>query len=98
MDRRSRIYTYFQHAAEWNLFPIVARLTYGLEPSGFSQDVDSIYDIVWAWAGATGDGSLVEVWRRANSADELHFSVYTFVRGCGQGLEHSGLYESECTL
>ncbi len=42
-------FTYFQQCGGVDLFPICAELTYGLERIGaFLQDVDSIYDIVWA--------------------------------------------------
>jgi glycyl-tRNA synthetase alpha chain len=42
-------FTYFQQCGGVDLFPISAELTYGLERIGaFLQDVDSIYDIVWA--------------------------------------------------
>ena len=42
-------FTYFQQCGGVDLFPISAELTYGLERiTAFLQDVDSIYDIVWA--------------------------------------------------
>ena len=42
-------FTYFQQCGGLDLFPISAELTYGLERiAAFLQDVDSIYDIVWA--------------------------------------------------
>ncbi|MFZ1930062.1 MAG: glycine--tRNA ligase subunit alpha [Candidatus Sulfotelmatobacter sp.] len=42
-------FTYFQQCGGIDLFPISAELTYGLERiAAFLQDVDSIYDIVWA--------------------------------------------------
>jgi glycyl-tRNA synthetase alpha chain len=42
-------FTYFQQCGGIDLDPISAELTYGLERiAGFLQDVDSIYDIVWA--------------------------------------------------
>ena len=48
-------FTYFQQCGGVDLFPICAELTYGLERIGaFLQDVDSIYDIVWARDPETG--------------------------------------------
>ena len=48
-------FTYFQQCGGVDLFPISAELTYGLERIGaFLQDVDSIYDIVWARDPETG--------------------------------------------
>src|SRR5277367_3598686 len=42
-------FTYFQQCGGLDLFPISVELTYGLERiAAFLQDVDSIYDIVWA--------------------------------------------------
>jgi glycyl-tRNA synthetase alpha chain len=57
-------FTYFQQCGGVDLDPISAELTYGLERlCAFLQDVDSIYDIVWARDPGDGQGS--EVWRRA---------------------------------
>ena len=58
-------FTYFQQCGGVDLFPISAELTYGLERIGaFLQDVDSIYDIVWARDpaidGKTIDGKTIE--------------------------------------
>jgi len=48
-------FTYFQQCGGVDLFPISVELTYGLERIGaFLQDVDSIYDIVWARDPETG--------------------------------------------
>ena len=42
-------FTYFQQCGGIDLDPISAEITYGLERiAAFLQDVDSIYDIVWA--------------------------------------------------
>ena len=42
-------FTYFQQCGGMDLDPISGEITYGLERiAGFLQDVDSIYDIVWA--------------------------------------------------
>src|SRR6266581_893469 len=69
-------FTYFQQCGGVDLFPISAELTYGLERiAAFLQDVDSIYDIVWARDPNTG--SPVK-YRDVRLADELQFSVYNF--------------------
>jgi hypothetical protein len=48
-------FTYFQQCGGLDLEPICAELTYGLERiAAFMQDVDSIYDIVWARDPETG--------------------------------------------
>jgi hypothetical protein len=48
-------FTYFQQCGGLDLDPICAELTYGLERiAAFLQDVDSIYDIVWAVNPDTG--------------------------------------------
>ena len=47
-----------------DLDPIAGEITYGLERiAGFLQDVDSIYDIVWARNPETGVGG--DLWRHA---------------------------------
>ncbi len=78
-----------------DLFPISVELTYGLERIGaFLQDVDSIYDIVWARDPETGH----EVkYGDVRLADELQFSVYNFeMADVEKAWEHFSLYESEC--
>ena len=88
-------FTYFQQCGGVDLFPISAELTYGLERIGaFLQDVDSIYDIVWACEPETrqevkyGDVRL---------ADELQFSVYNFeAADVEKAWKHFDLYEAEC--
>ena len=57
-------FTYFQQCGGVDLDPISAELTYGLERiAAFLQDVDSIYDIVWARDPETG--RVDDVWRCA---------------------------------
>ena len=88
-------FTYFQQCGGVDLFPISAELTYGLERIGaFLQDVDSIYDIVWARDPDTGD----EVrYGDVRLADELQFSVYNFeLADVEKTWEHFRLYEAEC--
>jgi glycyl-tRNA synthetase alpha chain len=93
-------FTYFQQCGGIDLFPISAELTYGLERiAAFLQDVDSIYDIVWARdplidGKTTGD----EVkYGDVRLADELQFSVYNFeAADVEKAWEHFRLYEAEC--
>ena len=48
-------FTYFQQCGGLDLDPICAELTYGLERlCAFMQDVDSVYDVVWARDPETG--------------------------------------------
>jgi glycyl-tRNA synthetase alpha chain len=88
-------FTYFQQCGGVDLFPISAELTYGLERIGaFLQDVDSIYDIVWAREPDTGS---VVKYGDVRLADELQFSVYNFeLADVGKTWEHFRLYEAEC--
>jgi glycyl-tRNA synthetase alpha chain len=88
-------FTYFQQCGGVDLFPISAELTYGLERIGaFLQDVDSIYDIVWARDPKTGH----EVkYADVRLADELQFSVYNFeAADVEKAWKHFDLYEAEC--
>jgi glycyl-tRNA synthetase alpha chain len=88
-------FTYFQQCGGVDLFPISAELTYGLERIGaFLQDVDSIYDIVWARDPKTGS----EVkYGDVRLADELQFSVYNFeAADVGKAWKHFELCEEEC--
>ncbi len=87
-------FTYFQQCGGVDLFPISAELTYGLERIGaFLQDVDSIYDIVWARDPETGH----EVkYGDVRLADELQFSVYNFeAADVEKAWKHFDLYEAE---
>lgn len=69
-------FTYFQQCGGVDLNPISAELTYGLERiAAFLQDVDSIYDIVWARDPESGR---VTTYGDVRLADELQFSVYNF--------------------
>jgi glycyl-tRNA synthetase alpha chain len=88
-------FTYFQQCGGVDLFPISAELTYGLERiAAFLQDVDSIYDIVWARDLDTGR----EVkYGDVRLADELQFSVYNFeAADVEKAWKHFELYEAEC--
>jgi glycyl-tRNA synthetase alpha chain len=88
-------FTYFQQCGGIDLLPISVELTYGLERIGaFLQDVDSIYDIVWARDPESGH----EVkYGDVRLADELQFSVYNFeMADVEKAWKHFDLYEAEC--
>jgi glycyl-tRNA synthetase alpha chain len=78
-----------------DLFPISAELTYGLERIGaFLQDVDSIYDIVWARDPETGRAT---TYGDVRLTDEQQFSVYNFeAANIDFTWRHFELYELEC--
>ncbi len=88
-------FTYFQQCGGVDLFPISAELTYGLERiAAFLQDVDSIYDIVWARDPESGS---VMKYGDVRLADELQFSVYNFeAADVEKAWKHFELYEAEC--
>jgi glycyl-tRNA synthetase alpha chain len=103
-------FTYFQQCGGIDLFPISAELTYGLERiAAFLQDVDSIYDIVWAREPEiiqgeinqeTIDGKMtggVVKYGDVRLTDELQFSVYNFEDAdVEKTWKHFELYEEEC--
>jgi glycyl-tRNA synthetase alpha chain len=87
-------FTYFQQCGGIDLDPMCAELTYGLERIGaFLQDVDSIYDIVWARDPHSGR----EVkYRDVRFQDELQLSVYNFEKAdVEKTWKHLEMYESE---
>ena len=88
-------FTYFQQCGGLDLNPISVELTYGLERiAAFLQDVDSIYDIVWARDPESGS---VVKYDDVRLADELQFSVYNFeVADVEKTWKHFELYEAEC--
>jgi glycyl-tRNA synthetase alpha chain len=88
-------FTYFQQCGGVDLDPISAELTYGLERlCAFLQDVDSIYDIVWARDPDTGR----EVkYGDVRLPDEQQFSTYNFEAADVAGAwKHFELCEAEC--
>ncbi|MBV9087559.1 MAG: glycine--tRNA ligase subunit alpha [Acidobacteriaceae bacterium] len=89
-------FTYFQQCGGVDLDPISAELTYGLERiAAFLQDVDSVYDIVWARDPA--DAAKVVTYGDVRYAEELQFSVYNFeAADVEKTWEHLRLYEAEC--
>ena len=88
-------FTYFQQCGGVDLLPISAELTYGLERiAAFLQDVDSIYDIVWARDPETKQPA---TYGDVRLADELQLSVYNFeAADVEKTWKHFELYESEC--
>lgn len=88
-------FTYFQQCGGIDLLPISAELTYGLERiAAFLEDVDSIYDVVWARDPVTG---AVTTYGDVRLADELQFSVYNFeAADVEKTWKHFELYEAEC--
>ncbi len=89
-------FTYFQQCGGMDLDPICAELTYGLERiAAFLQDVDSIYDIVWARDPETG---ATVTYGQVRLEEELQLSVYNFEYAEIDKLwEHFRLYEAEAT-
>jgi glycyl-tRNA synthetase alpha chain len=90
-------FTYFQQCGGVDLNPISAELTYGLERiAAFLQDVDSIYDIVWARDPETGRPT---TYGDVRLADEVQFSVYNFeYADVEKAWKHFDLCESECVV
>ncbi len=88
-------FTYFQQCGGIDLDPISGEITYGLERiAAFLQDVDSIYDIVWARDPLTGHAV---TYGDVRLQEELQFSVYNFEASEIKKLwEHLRLYEAEC--
>ena len=88
-------FTYFQQCGGMDLDPICGEITYGLERiAGFLQDVDSIYDIVWAVEPDTGRKV---TYGEMRLAEEEQFSAYSFDYAEVPKLwEHLKLYETEC--
>src|SRR5512147_51091 len=89
-------FTYFQQCGGVDLDPISVELTYGLERiTAFLQDVDSIYDIVWA--RDPHDPSKTFTYGDVRLADELQMSVYNFEAANVEFLwKHMDMHEAEC--
>ena len=88
-------FTYFQQCGGLELDPICAELTYGLERiAAFLQDVDSIYNIVWARDPLT---KRAITYGEVRLQEEVQFSTYNFEHADVTKLwEHFRLYEQEC--
>jgi glycyl-tRNA synthetase alpha chain len=82
-------FTYFQQCGGFDLDLIPAELTYGLERIvAFLQNVDSVYDIVWAPGFLYSDVRL---------KDEQQFSKYNFeLADVGMLWQLFDLHEKEC--
>jgi len=92
-------FTYFQQCGGMDLDPIAGEITYGLERiAGFLQDVDSIYDIVWAVEpGEHGAPDRAVTYGEMRLPEEEQFSAYSFDYADVDKLwEHLRLYEAEC--
>jgi glycyl-tRNA synthetase alpha chain len=87
-------FTYFQQCGGLDLDPICAELTYGLERlCAFIQDVDSVYDVVWARDPDTG---AVVTYGDVRLTEELQYSVYNFEEADVDRLwAHFNSYEAE---
>ena len=87
-------FTYFQQCGGLDLDPICAELTYGLERlCAFMQDVDSVYDVVWARDPETG---AVVTYGDVRLSEELQYSVYNFESADVDRLwAHFNSYEAE---
>jgi glycyl-tRNA synthetase alpha chain len=88
-------FTYFQQCGGMDLDPTSGEITYGLERiAGFLQDVDSIYDIVWAVEPDTGRRV---TYGEIRLAEEEQYSAYGFdYADVGSLWKHLDLYEAEC--
>jgi len=88
-------YTYFQQCGGMDLDPIAGEITYGMERiAGFLQDVDSIYDIVWAVEPDTGKKT---TYGEIRLQEEEQHSAYGFdYADVGSLWKHLELYEAEC--
>ena len=87
-------FTYFQQCGGLDLDPICAELTYGLERlCAFLQDVDSVYDVVWARDPETGE---TVTYGDVRLTEELQYSVYNFEDADVERLwGHFNSYEAE---
>ena len=88
-------FTYFQQCGGMDLDPISGEITYGLERMAqFLQDVDSVYDVVWAVEADTGR----EVtYGEMQLAGEQQWSAYSFDYADVSSLwKHLEMYEAEC--
>jgi glycyl-tRNA synthetase alpha chain len=87
-------FTYFQQCGGLDLDPICSELTYGLERlCAFMQDVDSVYDVVWARDPETGANV---TYGDVRLSEELQYSVYNFEEADVDRLwAHFNSYEAE---
>jgi len=88
-------FTYFQQCGGMDLDPICGEITYGLERiAQFMQDLDSIYDIVWAKEPDTGK---LTTYGEIRLYEEEQLSAYSFDYADVEKLwVHLNTYEAEC--
>ena len=87
-------FTYFQQAGGLECYPVTGELTYGLERLAmYIQDVDSVYDLVWA---INPDGSTV-TYGDVFHQNEVEQSTYNFEHADVQQLFSTfDFHEKEC--
>jgi glycyl-tRNA synthetase alpha chain len=88
-------FTYFQQCGGMDLDPICGEITYGLERiAQFLQDLDSIYDIVWAVEPDTGKQT---TYGEIRMYEEEQLSAYSFDYADVPKLwDKLNSYEAEC--
>ena len=88
-------FTYFQQCGGMDLDPISGEITYGLERiTQFLQDVNSVFDVVWAVEPDTGRQV---TYGDMQLAGEEQWSAYSFDYADVPSLwKHLDLYEAEC--
>ena len=88
-------FTYFQQCGGLELDPISGEITYGLERlTQFLQDVDSIYEMVWAREPDTGK---VTTYGEIRLPEEQQLSAYSFdYADVARLWDHLNGYEAEC--
>jgi glycyl-tRNA synthetase alpha chain len=88
-------FTYFQQCGGMDLDPICGEITYGLERiTQFLQDVNSVFDVVWAVEPDTGKKV---TYGDMQIAGEEQWSAYSFDYADVASLwKHLELYEAEC--
>ncbi len=87
-------FTYFQQAGGLECYPVTGEITYGLERIAmYLQNVDSVYDLVWA---KSPDGSIVS-YGDVFHQNEVEQSTYNFEHADVPKLfENFDHYEREC--
>jgi len=88
-------FTYFQQCGGMDLDPICGEITYGLERiTQFLQDVNSVFDVVWAVEPDTGKQV---TYGEMQITGEEQWSAYSFDYADVPSLwKHLDLYEAEC--
>ena len=88
-------FTYFQQVGGFEVRPVLAEVTYGLERLAmYIQGVDSVFDLVWAREPKTG---VVTTYGDVFLADEQQYSAYNFkIADTGLLFTQFDAYEREC--